>query len=64
MSRFNLPSRPTGHRLSNIQSNDLEQKLTYQQLLNLNHDLTKENMQLKNIGTRLGQELRMLHLQF
>lgn len=30
---------------------DLEQKLTYQQLLNLNHDLSKENQQLKNIGT-------------
>ena len=32
---------------------DLEQKLTYQQLLNLNHDLSKENQQLKNIGTNV-----------
>jgi hypothetical protein len=32
------------------QNRDIEQKLTYQQLLNLNHDLTRENNQLKKIS--------------
>jgi len=40
-----------GHRVEAPFNRDLEQKLTYQQLLNLNHDLSKENLQLKNIGT-------------
>jgi len=41
MSRSNFPPRPDGHLASMTQNRDLEQKLTYQQLLNLNHDLTK-----------------------
>ena len=49
MSRSNFPPRPDGHLMAMSQNRDLEQKLTYQQLLNLNHDLTKENQQLKNI---------------
>jgi hypothetical protein len=39
-----------GHRIGSASNRDLTQKLTYQQLLNLNHDLSKENLQLKNIG--------------
>ena len=39
-----------GHRIGSTSNRDLTQKLTYQQLLNLNHDLSKENLQLKNIG--------------
>ena len=50
MSKFNFPLRSEGHRINDAQNRDLEQKLTYQQLLNLNHDLSKENMQLKKIG--------------
>lgn len=60
-----------GHRIGSASNRDLTQKLTYQQLLNINHDLSKENLQLKNIGkmhltlgTRLGTELRALHNQF
>ena len=41
MSRINFSGRPQGNRLENPHGNDLDQKLTYQQLLNLNHDLTK-----------------------
>ena len=51
MSRINITHRAEGHRVEGPGNRDLEQKLTYQQLLNLNHDLTKENQQLKNIGT-------------
>ena len=50
-SKVNFPQRPEGHYFSDANNRDLEQKLTYQQLLNLNHDLSKENMQLKKIGT-------------
>lgn len=51
MSRINLPNLANeGHRIETPGNRDLEQKLTYQQLLNLNHDLSKENQQLKNIG--------------
>lgn len=46
--RLNLPQRGEGHRFDNIQNTDLDQKLTYQQLLNLTHDLSKENFFLKN----------------
>jgi|JI10StandDraft_1071094.scaffolds.fasta_scaffold295489_1 hypothetical protein len=46
--RLNLPQKGEGHRFDNIPNNDLDQKLTYQQLLNLNHDLSKENLILKN----------------
>lgn len=45
-----MQNRMEGHRVEGPSNRDLEQKLTYQQLLNLNHDLSKENMQLKNIG--------------
>lgn len=48
MSRLNVPQRNEGHRFDSIQNNDLDQKLTYQQLLNLNHDLSKDNMILQN----------------
>ena len=51
MSKFNFQQRAEGHRVEPPMNRDLEQKLTYQQLLNLNHDLSKENQQLKNIGT-------------
>jgi hypothetical protein len=51
MSRLNFHQRVEGHRVEAPSNRDLEQKLTYQQLLNLNHDLSKENQQLKNIGT-------------
>ena len=54
MSRKNTSNYSQGNRLLSPPVQDLEQKLTYQQLLNLNHDITKENIQLKNIGTRLG----------
>lgn len=71
MSRLNVPQRNEGHRFDNIPNNDLDQKLTYQQLLNLNHDLSKDNLILQNTGIniiiaarRLGQELRNLHSQF
>ncbi len=40
--------RGEGHRFDNLPNNDLDQKLTYQQLLNLTHDLSKENVILKN----------------
>jgi hypothetical protein len=45
--RVTIPQRIEGHRFDNVPNNDLEQKLTYQQLLNMNHDLAKENMILK-----------------
>lgn len=51
MSRLNIPNIREGHRVEGPSNRDLEQKLTYQQLLNFNHDLSKENQQLKNIGT-------------
>lgn len=51
MSRLNFQQRVEGHRVEPPSNRDLEQKLTYQQLLNLNHDLSKENQQLKNIGS-------------
>jgi tryptophan synthase alpha subunit len=51
MSKSNFPPRTDGHLITMSHNRDLEQKLTYQQLLNLNHDLTKENQQLKNICT-------------
>ena len=51
MSKFNYQPKIEGHRFEGSAGRgDLDQKLTYQQLLNLNHDLTKENQQLKNIG--------------
>ena len=56
MSRINYHNRAEGHRVEAPSNRDLEQKLTYQQLLNLNHDLSKENAQLKTIGkTNLTQ---------
>lgn len=51
MSRINYQNKAEGHRIEAPSNRDLEQKLTYQQLLNLNHDLSKENQQLKNIGS-------------
>lgn len=51
MSRLNFQHRAEGHRVEPPSNRDLEQKLTYQQLLNLNHDLSKENQSLKNIGS-------------
>lgn len=51
--RLNLPQRGEGHRFDNIQNNDLDQKLTYQQLLNLTHDLSKENLILKSQSNRI-----------
>mgnify|MGYP006897116689 CR=1 FL=1 len=51
MSKFNFQQRVEGHRVEPPMNRDLEQKLTYQQLLNLNHDLSKENQYLKNMGT-------------
>jgi len=51
MSRLNFQNRVEGHRVEPPYNRDLEQKLTYQQLLNLNHDLSKENQSLKNIGS-------------
>lgn len=53
MSRLNYQNKMEGHRVGTTNNRDLEQKLTYQQLLNLNHDLSKENQQLKNIGTKI-----------
>lgn len=41
MSKANLPPRHEGHLSFTNANRDLEQKLTYQQLLNLNHDLSK-----------------------
>lgn len=49
--RVSIPQRNQGNRIDNPNSNDLEQKLTYQQLLNLNHDLSKENKILQNTST-------------
>ena len=48
MSRLNFADRIEGHRLDNLPNNDLDQKLTYQQLINMNHDLAKENMILQD----------------
>lgn len=48
MSRINFAERTQGHRLDNLPNNDLDQKLTYQQLINMNHDLAKENMILQD----------------
>ena len=53
MSKSLLPPKQGGHISMSNFNRDLEQKLTYQQLLNLNHDLTKENQQLKNISIYL-----------
>ena len=64
MNKVNLSRKIAGSKISQEENNDIDQKLTYHQLININHDLTKENMQLKNIGSRLGQELRALHTQF
>ncbi len=50
MSRVNFHNKVEGHRVEGVSNRDLDQKLTYQQLLNLNHDLSKENQQLKTIG--------------
>jgi hypothetical protein len=60
MSRSNLPPRPDGHLNMSNANRDLEQKLTYQQLLNLNHDLSKENQQLKNISKHLSYSRRSI----
>lgn len=57
MSRVNFQNRVEGHRVEAPSNRDLEQKLTYQQLLNLNHDLSKENQQLKNIGFNIITQL-------
>lgn len=54
MSRLNVPQRNEGHRFDNIPNNDLDQKLTYQQLLNLNHDLSKDNLILQNTGINIS----------
>lgn len=51
MNSSNHRANMEGHRIGSASNRDLTQKLTYQQLLNLNHDLSKENLQLKNIGT-------------
>jgi hypothetical protein len=51
MNTSNNRGAAEGHRIGSASNRDLTQKLTYQQLLNLNHDLSKENLQLKNIGT-------------
>jgi len=48
MSRINFAHNIQGHRLDNLPNNDLDQKLTYQQLINMNHDLAKENMILQD----------------
>lgn len=61
-SRFS--SHIQGHRISGDSNRDITNKLGYQQLLSLNHDLSRENAQLKNIGSRLGNELKHLHTQF
>jgi hypothetical protein len=53
MNSSNYKAGMEGHRIGSASNRDLAQKLTYQQLLNLNHDLSKENFQLKNIGTHL-----------
>ena len=49
-----MNNRNQGHRVEASHGNDVEQKLTYQQLLNLNHDYAKENALLKNISKKLG----------
>ncbi len=36
-----FPPRQEGHLSASNANRDIEQKLTYQQLLNMNHDLTK-----------------------
>jgi len=51
MNSSNYRGAAEGHRIGSASNCDLTQKLTYQQLLNLNYDLSKENLQLKNIGT-------------
>jgi hypothetical protein len=53
MNKHHFQNQMEGHRVEAPSNRDLEQRLTYQQLLNLNHDLTKENMQLKDIGRQL-----------
>ena len=53
-----------GHRVSSDSNRDISHKLTYQQLMSLNHDLSRENQQLKSIANKLGSELRNLHTQF
>ena len=64
MSRINMTNRNQGHRVDGVQGQDIDQRLTYQQLLNLNHDYAKENALLKNIAKKLGDELHALHTQF
>ena len=71
MSRLVLTHQNEGHRINGPGAGDIEQRLTYQQLLNLNHDYAKENALLKNIRkyflkieNKLGDELRALHTQF
>lgn len=64
MSRVNQPQNSSGHRVTTVRNYELEQRLTYQQLLNNNNDLRKENAFLRNIGNRTGEELKMLHNQF
>lgn len=46
-----MRSHLEGHRLPHDANRDINNKLTYHQLLALNHDLSRENLQLKNIGT-------------
>lgn len=41
MNGSNFRGNMEGHRIGGASNRDLAQKLTYQQLLNLNHDLSK-----------------------
>ena len=47
-SRFR--SQIDGHRVGADANRDVSNKLGYQQLLTLNHDLSRENIHLKNIS--------------
>jgi hypothetical protein len=48
-----MHSQLEGHRLPGDPNRDINHKLGYQQLLALNHDLSRENLQLKNISKPL-----------
>jgi hypothetical protein len=49
MRTSRMRSQLEGHRVQDS-NRDIANKLTYHQLLTLNHDLSRENQHLKNIG--------------
>lgn len=56
MSR--IKNQPVGKTIQGAPTSDINQKLTYQQLLRRNHEFEKENAQLKNIGIALNLSCR------